>query len=235
MKATIAILCIALMVGGCSKRNDPADGPGKAGGSAVESAPDSSHGGKARGDRSEYEPMVAVLELSDEETARLKEAFDARDEEIGRWEAEHGERLKGLESQMMAAAKKRRLAEMRSAIAQAKPLRQGLLALVAKHKFQIFMTLPEEKRVEWDAHRLHRRLAGLMEPLNLSDDQVEQIRAKSMEIAATIERPTAEAGPLPRAYLAFEKAVESHVLTAEQRGEFETIKSDNKLRSLKTW
>lgn len=235
MKTTIAILCIALMVGGCSKRNDPAGSLGEADGSAAESAPDSSHGGKARSDRSEYERMVAVLELSDEETARLKEAFDARDEEIGRWEAEHGERLKGLESQIMAATKKRRLAEMKSATAQAKPLRQELLALVAKHKFQIFMTLPEEKRAEWDAHRLHRRLAGLIGPRNLSDDQVEQIRAKSLEVARTIKRPTPDARPLPGAYLAFEKAVESQVLTVEQRREFETVKNENKLRSLKTW
>lgn len=232
MRATITILCIALMAAGCSKRGEPAGGSGEIAGRAAESSPDSPRDAKTRGDRSEYDRMVAVLELTDEEAARVKEAFDARDEEIGTWEAAHGERLRELESQIMAATKKRRLGEMKSAIALATPLRQELLALVAKHKHQIFMALSDDKRVAWDAHRLHRRLAGLIEPLDLSDDQVEQIRAKSLAVASKIRRPTASARPLPGAYLTLEKAVESDILTAEQRQEFETAKKQKKLRSL---
>ena len=226
------VLCVALSIAGCSKAHEPPAGSTEAVDAALESSLDASRSIQTPVADSEYVRVAAMLELTAEEAARLKEAYDARDEELGKWEAAHGERFKELESQIMAAAKARRLAEMRSAIAQGKPLCHELLALVAKHKYQIFTALPKDKRVEWDAHRLFGRLTKVIKPVKLSDDQVEQIRAKSLRAAASIKRPTPDARPLPGAYLAFENAVRSEVLTAEQRQEFEIAKKQSALRSL---
>ena len=69
-----------------------------------------------------------------------------------------------------------------------------------------------------------------MQPLNLSDQQISQVRTEAL---STVRASANERNPKAAAYLKLEQTVELSVLTAEQRQAFQGIKKKNPLRSLK--
>ena len=69
-----------------------------------------------------------------------------------------------------------------------------------------------------------------MQPLNLSDQQISQVRTEAL---STVRASVNEPNPKAAAYLKLEQTVELSVLTAEQRQAFQGIKKKNPLRSLK--
>ncbi len=178
----------------------------------------------------EYEQISAVLELSDQEKAKLKAAFKARAEAFTQWRTEKVAKLAQFEQQMKRAAKDRDLAGFRRATAKAGPLRNELRKLLKTHQANILEALSPEYRLKWEAHQVSERILDLMQPLNLSDRQISQVRT---EAPSTVRASVNEPNPKAVAYLKLERTVELSVLTAEQRQAFQEIKKKNPLRSLK--
>lgn len=230
MRSAVAILCLALTVSGCSKDPDPPAAPDDRA-AAPESSPESPAAPRVARE-SDYDRMIAVLELTAQDKARLKQAFDAADAALAEWDAANGDRLRNLEADMKAAVKNRRLTELRSITEEAAPLRRELSDLVAEHKYKTLMALPPDQRAGWNAQRLSQRLIAFMEPLDLTHEDIDAIRAKALEIAREIDWPAPDPNPLPAAYLALEGAVENQVLTPDQRPEFDAVKQRKKIRSL---
>ena len=178
----------------------------------------------------EYEQMNAVLEVSDQEKAKLKAAFEARAEAGTQWWTEKGAKLAQFEQQMKRAAKDRDLAGLRRAKAKAEPLRNELRELLKTHESNILEALSPEYRLTWEAHEVSKRTLDLMQPLNLSDEQISQVRTEAL---STVRASANERNPKAAAYLKLEQTVELSVLTAEQRQAFQGIKKKNPLRSLR--
>ena len=131
---------------------------------------------------------------------------------------------------MKRAAKARDLAGLRQAKAKAEPLRNELRELLKTHESNIREALSPEYRLKWEAHQVSERILDLMQPLNLSDQQISQVRTEAI---STVRASVNEPNPKAAAYLKLEQTVELSVLTAEQRQAFQEIKKKNPLRSLK--
>jgi len=174
--------------------------------------------------------MTAVLELSDQEKAKLKTAFEARAEAITRWRAENGAKLAQFEQEMKQAAKARDLADLRQAKSKAEPLRNELRELSQTHQANIREALSPEYRRQWEAHQVSERILDIMQPLTLSDQQISQVRTEAISaVRASVNEPN----PGSAAYLKLERMVELSVLETEQRQAFQEIKKKNPLRSLR--
>ena len=178
----------------------------------------------------EYEQMNAVLELSDQEKAKLKAAFEARAEAIMQWWAEKGTKLAQFEQQMKRAVKARDLAGLRRAKAKAEPLRNELRELLKTHESNIREVLSPKYRLKWEAHQVSERILDLMQPLNLSNQQISQVRTESL---STVHMSANKPNPKAAAYMKLEQTVELSMLTAQQRQAFQEIKKKHPLRSLK--
>jgi len=178
----------------------------------------------------EYEKMGSVLELSEEESTNLKAAFQSRERAFSVWMSENGARLEQLERQMFAAAKSRDLAGFKRAKTQVGPLRNELRSLLKTHQDNLQGTLSAENRRQWNAYKMAEKLLKLMEPLNLTEEQISAIRPQAVSV---VQASAHEQNPKAIGYLRLEQAVESSVLTADQRQAFEAIKKKNRLRSLK--
>ncbi len=177
----------------------------------------------------EYAQMNAVLKLSDQEKAKLKAAFDARVEAVTQWWTEKGAKLVQLERQMKRAAKARDLTGLGRITAKAGPLRNELRELLKTHESNILETLSPEYRLKWEAHQVSEKILNLMQPLNLSDRQISQVRT---EAPSTVRASVNEPNPKAVAYLKLERTVELSVLTAEQRQAFQEIKKKHPIRAL---
>ncbi len=224
----IATMCLVLMVG-CG----PEDSANKKTLVVPEVSPNAveSAGGEADpGWENEFDMMASNLQLSDDESARLREAFEVREIEISEWKATQGTRLESMEKRMLQAAKSRDLSGVRSAKSKAEPLRDELRALIDKHQDAIECALSADSLAAWAAFQLTTRLTDLMQELSLTPAQIEQIRSAA---ATVVENSSHEDNPQAAGFLALEREVESQILTAEQKVAYETIKKKNPMRSLR--
>jgi hypothetical protein len=177
----------------------------------------------------EYEQISAVPGLSDQEKAKLKAALEARAEALTEWRTEEGAELAQFEQQMKQTAEARDLTGLRAAKAKAEPLRDELRELLETHRSNIREALSPKHQLEWEAHQVSERVLDLMQPLDLSDQQISQVRTEAL---STVRTSVNESNPGAAAYLKLEQTLEVSVLTAEQRQAFQEIKRKNPLRSL---
>lgn len=177
-----------------------------------------------------YAEMVSVLELTDEESANLQGAYRARNEAHSTWMAENGAKLTRLEREMAEAAKARDLSGVKASKAQAEPLRDELRNLLDAHQEAIHAALSAENQERWKAHLLGNRLLKLMEPLDLSEEQVSEVHAQAV---LAVQASANESNPEAAGFLQLEKSVEASVLSSAQRQAYEGVKEKNPLRSLR--
>ena len=193
-------------------------------------ATESDSSGEPDNSTSEFDEMVSVLKLADEERTQLRSAFEERDKIVGHWLAEKGDELKRLEREMLEAAKSRDLPGVQRLTAQAAPLRNELRELIKAQQENIRKVLSKEHQRQWEAHELAEEFLELIDPLNPTEDQINQIRAQAGRF---LDVSSGEPNPVAAAYLKMEKWLETDVLTADQRQAFEKIKQRRPLRSLK--
>lgn len=179
--------------------------------------------------KKEFARMQAELELSDAEDGALQVAFEAREADVSAWMAEKGPQLESLESKMKSAARSKDLTGVRKAIAQAKPLREELRAIMNKAQEAIPAVLSDANQTAWKVVLLRDRLLELMEPLQLTAEQVQQIHT---ETEAVVPRAAGEVNPEAAGFLNLEKVVESRILTPSQKTAYEPIKKKKPMRSL---
>jgi len=180
--------------------------------------------------KEEFDTMTTAVPLSNEESARLRAAFEFREEEVSQWMASNGARLEGFEKQMRQAAKSKDLSGVRSAKSKAEPLRNELRALIEKHQAEIEGALSADNAVAWASWQLTTRLTDLMQDLSLTPVQVAEIRTAA---GTAVENSAGEKNPRAAGFLALERAVESQILTADQRTAYEAVKKKNPMRSLR--
>lgn len=177
--------------------------------------------------------MADALGLSIAEEDAVRAAYEARDAEVRAFmESERGRQLSEDEAALADATRARDLAAVRAITDRARDDRAELMRIVEDGKRRIRDALPEDKRVEWDAHRIASEMFEVMEPLELTSDQRWEIEAQAVtNVEAAIARN--EPNPMAAAYLSLEKWAENAVLTPEQRQAYQSLKKENPLRSLR--
>ena len=231
MFTRVLILAVAMTAVSCTSKNS--DRPASNAPAAAESETDAKGAEDAappRGDwTAEYDAMSVALELSEDEQAALRAAFLAREEEVSAWMSGKGVQLVELEKKMSDAAKAQDLAGVRQATSQAKPLRSELRELIKSHQEAIVNALSADNQHNWAAHELAQRLCELMEPLELTEEQISQIHAESH---SAVQASVNETNPSAAGFLKLEQAAEAGVLTLEQRQAYGEMKRQNPMRSL---
>ena len=181
----------------------------------------------------EIAEMVRVLELTIAEEDAVRAAYPEREDEVRTFlQSARGQGLMEDEAALADAARARDLSEVRAITTRAGEDRNALREIIADGDRNIRESLPTEKRVAWDAYQISSELLELMQPLGLTLDQASQIETQavtSFEAAMARNEPN----PHAAAFLSLERWSEAAVLTPAQRQEYETIKKENPLRSLR--
>lgn len=178
----------------------------------------------------EFAEMQSALAMSDEESAKVQAAFEKREVEVSAWMATHGAKLAKLEKTMRTAARSRDLAGVRNTTSKAKPLRDALRELIATHTKTIPAALSKDNQSAWAAYQLSQEVLDLMEDLNLTPEQIEQIQVESHSVMQSAVDKTE---PQPASVLALQQFAETKVLTKDQIADYESVKKKNPLRLLR--
>lgn len=183
--------------------------------------------------QNDYERMVERLDLTDEQSASLEEAWQQHLGKLESWWAQHGKALVEHEEKLREAAKDRDLSAVKAAKAKAEPLRKEFRALGLAGEVQIVMSLPPEQRKAWDVEQLMIKLEELIAGnIELSPAQEASARALSQKYAADASPDLSVQNRLGQSFLDFERDLENTVMTPEQRVVYAQIKEENKFRSL---
>lgn len=180
----------------------------------------------------ELTEMQAVVTLTPEQYAALEQHYTKRNTAIQQWiDSDKGKRLIALEAELSAQANNSDLAGVKTTIAEARPLREELTALVHAAHEDLLNTLGAEGRLRWEAHELSNALLDLMTPLALDALQQEKLREASPQFLLQAKNAN-EANPRAAAFLQLEQWAEQSILTPTQANAFQPIKKDNPMRSL---
>lgn len=181
---------------------------------------------------SEYNDMVSVLGLSEDESQYLRAAFEQRETEGGAWlKGERGVRLAKLEGALKVAAKNKNLAETKRIISLAGPLRNELTGLLKTHEANILGSLSSDRQVQWQGHKVAEKLLGLMRPQSLDYTQEQYVRNGAVDAFARALQ-TGQINPSAAAFLELERWAEDAVLSEEQWQGYQDVKKKAPVRSL---
>jgi len=181
-----------------------------------------------------YGQMVKRLDLSAEESASLKAAWQQHLNQMESWWAQHGKALAKYEEELKQGAKDRDLSALRRAKAKADPLSNEFRALVRAGEVGVLMSLPPKQRIAWDAEQLMMKLEELIaERIELNPEQKAVAQALAQKNAAAADPDLSVQNRLGQPFLDFERELENTVMTPEQRTIYAQLKDENKFRSLR--
>lgn len=181
--------------------------------------PKADKGAKKDALKGEYGIMASVLQLTDEQKAKLKDALEAEKKAVEEWNTSaDGRKLADLEK----AAKEARTAgnkeESKKLAEQIKPLAAARRKLQAEKQAAVLAILTAEQKIQWESFKLNRQLMGRYKKLNLTQDQEKQVKelcdAAAKEVAGATDRK-AQSAVTKR----LQADVEAKVLTDAQREE----------------
>ena len=179
-----------------------------------------------------FAEMQDVLDLSDDESQKLKSTFEGHVQKLQAWYQKHGPKIARADRAAIDAYKDRDLQELRKLKNEVVPLKQEVAAMHKAMDKAVSDAITESNRDRWLAHRISSRLFKLAEPLKLSDSQKTRVGELAIE---TAKRMRNHKTPQPAGLLDLEKRAETQVFDNQQRVKYKDIKSKNKLRSLKTY
>lgn len=219
---SILLLILGLVMFGCTDNQNSA--------SSVEKKKTSPSNAKWMAD---YELMVERLELNEKEQAELEKTRRQSVDMLENWWERNGAELSRLEKEMKKAAKARDLAGVKEATAAAGPLRKEMQSLISQAKNNMVLSLPHEKRIQWDAERLLIKMEELMAgQINLSSEQQRNAGVLASKHASRANPDLSMENRLAKPFLDFEQELEKTVLTPEQKSAYDQVKKKNALRAL---
>ena len=178
-----------------------------------------------------FDEMTTVLNLNEVDQKQLRAAFEQRVLTLQTWYAENGEKVAQADAEAFRAMESKDLSRLRQLKKEITPLKNEVMKLHEAMDNAVLNALDESKRYQWQGYRLASRLMQLCEPIEVTNDQRQQIMQMGVRVAESVkEKPV----PQSAGFMELEKLVESKVFTLEQRESYSKIKNENKLRSLKT-
>lgn len=180
----------------------------------------------------EFETIPETLQLTGPETATFQANLNAHNDNLRTWmQGEKGLRLVVLETDIRARTKGKDLPGLRATIAEAKPLRDEMIALIQSSRESLLNALGSERRMQWESHEVSSTLLDLMGPLALDAAQVARIEQEAVQQMRAAQSRN-ELNPKAASFLALERVAEKGVLSPNQQAAYESIKKDHPMRSL---
>ena len=183
----------------------------------------------------QYEPIANVLELNENEIAQIGSIHREYGDKLSQWHETDGKEMKAIQKQALQAARNRDKAALNRLNAsggkeKVAKFSQAEAAIQKAYAEALFDAIPGEKQDRWKAYRISTCLLEFLEPLNLSQEQMDSVRSLAPKAIRSIGNETNWQG---YGTSKLEKLFETRVVTAEQKEDFENLKSKNRMRMLK--
>ncbi len=225
---TVCPLLSAIVLAGCAGPNE--DSKKNSDATTVAHEKSTNHANQAwKNWADELNQMATILDLNDEEKAKLKTSFKEQAKIVGEFWNETGKQLNELERKIKSAVKEKSLTNMRELIAAAKPMRERFQKLLEERERALLDALSPARREQWMGYRLVERFWKLTKSMTFSDEQKSKIKQLAVQAAKSV---AGKPNPTAAGFLDLEKMIEEQVLDPNQQKAYESIKSKNKLRSL---
>ena len=181
----------------------------------------------------DYHEMVEVLALTAAEQNAVRTAYEEGYAAfVERLEGDEGKDLMAEEAELKKAVEQKNLSAVRSITARAAPKRRAMEGAVQQVEEGALAALPPEKLNQWNGHRVAKELLTLMEPLGLNGDQWNAIYGTGT-MAVLDAQQKGEPNPMAAGFIQLEVWAEQNVLMQEQYAQYQDIKKQNPMRSLK--
>lgn len=149
-----------------------------------------------------YEELPRVVELNNEQRARLNKAVKAMEDALQKWQSQGGgiEKMQQLESQAKEARKKKQGTEAAKARREHQKLKKQYEKLVAEHDQVVLTAIGGEGAGMWAGHQLTKMFTEKLKSRKLTDEQMDIVKkvcqaagskyaaAKTPQQRSTIER-----------------------------------------------
>jgi len=180
----------------------------------------------------DYHEIVRIIQLSPSETTALEQGFRKREADLTQWlEGPKGQKLIELETKLREQTEAKDLSGVRETIAQAKPIRQEIVTMIKSTRIDLINSLGSERRLEWDAHLVSRKMLNLMQPLSLDAAQIADIQYAAVEELRIAQQKGAP-NPQAASYIELEHWVEDNILNDPQYESYQAIKASKPMQSL---
>ena len=183
----------------------------------------------------QYEPIVEVLSLTDDEAAVFSKIHKHYGDALSKWNQTDGKEMRSLQRQALQAARNRdraALNQLNAAGAKEKVAKFSAAeqSIQKEYSDALLDAVPDDQLNRWKAYRIAVNLLDFLAPLKLTDEQLDAVRDFAPKAIQSIGNESNWQG---YGTSKLEKLFESNILSADQKDEFEMLKSKNKLRLLK--
>jgi Spy/CpxP family protein refolding chaperone len=174
---------------------------------------------KAKGLKGEYAIMVKILEMDEDQQAKLKQAVADRRAALAAWQkGPNGAKYQDLRKAYAEARKAGKKDELKQLREQMKSLQQERARLMAEQSAKIQALLTPEQKLKWSGFTLYRDCMRRYKRLNPKEDQTKLVRemcaAAAKELGDKSDRKARGA-----AMRKLQKDIEEKVLDDAQREE----------------
>ena len=156
--------------------------------------------------RGEHQIMVTMLELDEDQQAKLKAALAAEKQSADAWNKENGEKYKQLQQQM---------AKIREDLGK---LQSARTAAAAKAGAARTAFLTDEQKLKWQGFQLYRSMMGRFRRAGLTEEQDTKVREMCNAAAADALKIAPDDAKAARAVSdKLSRKIQTEALTDEQR------------------
>ncbi|MEM7456800.1 MAG: hypothetical protein AAF456_20825 [Planctomycetota bacterium] len=183
----------------------------------------------------EFEEMKSVLGLSGDEADALSEAHVQHFAALESWFAENGQTISDIRGEALDAARDRDLARLNSMDASGdketiKRLQAEEDELLKGYRQAVEDSLSDDSRTRWRQHTICDNLLTFLSELDLSADQIQQIKDAAPDALRRVSDPENWRG---YGTAELEEVFESRIVLNDQKVAFKELQDGNKMRMLK--
>lgn len=131
----------------------------------------------------DLDAMVKELKLGDDQAAKLKEKFAAKDAALVAWDKDNAEKLSTANTAVDAARTSKDRAAMQKATDDLKALYGQRNDLVNTKDAEIEASLPADQRTSWTGYKLNKVVIEKLRNVIVTDDQAAKIRTMANDSA----------------------------------------------------
>ena len=185
--------------------------------------------------QAEFEAMKSVLTLEGDALASLESAHAGHLSALQSWYTENGPTITRIQQEALDAARDRDLARLNSMDASGdketvKRLKEEEDKLLKEYLDAVEQSLSPDDFNKWQQHVICENVLTFLSDLNLTDEQVGQIRAAAPDALRRVPDPENWRG---YGSAELEKAFEGSIVTEDQRTGLKELQDGNKMRMLK--
>ena len=244
----ISILALAIITAiGCREPGPSPDNTDNPNASTSHSAPDEgtqkTTKKKSYGDsqlriiESEFAILKQSKQLAPAEKDGLNQFFAQRVTQIKDWYSKNGPKIVALRKEALEAARRkdlRKLKEMNKTGSKesVSNLVNQERKLLDEYRVELEKQIPKEAKLEWQSTIVSNQLLEFLEPLQLTENQMEQVRSSASQAIARLGRKQQDNW---RGYgtAKLEEIFATKHLEASQKQAFEQLQKSNKMRMMK--